>query len=223
MYICMIKNTKYMKIIGIYKITSPVNKIYIGQSININKRWQSYKMLRCKFQRHLYNSFLKYGVENHIFEILQECEKEKLNILEKYYIDYYDIFNTNKGLNIRDGGGSRSKFSEETKRLMSINRKGKYSGENNPMNKPGVREKCKGHIVTKETRDKIGKANTISKSKGAVLQYSLDDLFIAEYTSCMAASKITEINNWNISNVCKHKRRTAGGFKWKYKKEKIEG
>lgn len=211
-----------MKIIGIYKITSPSNKIYIGQSVNIHKRWQSYRMLRCKFQRHLYSSFLKYGVETHIFEIIQECEKEELNTLEKYYINYYDIFNTDKGLNIREGGGSRAKFSEEARQLMSINRKGKYSGENNPMNKPGIREKCKGHIVTQETRNKIGEANSISKSKGAVLQYSLEDIFIAEYTSCMAAYKATKINNRNITYACKHKRKTAGGFKWKYKKEILE-
>lgn len=28
--------------IGIYKITSPLNKVYIGQAINIDKRWEQY-------------------------------------------------------------------------------------------------------------------------------------------------------------------------------------
>lgn len=219
-----------MKIIGIYKITSPSNKIYIGQSVNIHKRWQSYRMLRCKFQRHLYSSFLKYGVETHIFEIIQECEKEELNTLEKYYINYYDIFNTDKGLNIREGGGSRAKFSEEARQLMSINRKGKYSGENNPMNKPGIREKCKGHLVDIGTRSKISTANKgkvrsdsfkenlkISMSKGKVLQYSLDDEFLAEYKSAHDAFNIIGIRN--VDSACKNKRKTVGGFKWKYKKE----
>jgi hypothetical protein len=55
------------KIIGIYKITSPSNKIYIGQSNNILYRWKyCYKKLNCKSQRHLYNSLMKYGFDNHV-------------------------------------------------------------------------------------------------------------------------------------------------------------
>ena len=39
------------KICGIYKITSPSNKIYIGQSININNRIVHYRNYICKDQR----------------------------------------------------------------------------------------------------------------------------------------------------------------------------
>lgn len=53
-------------IIGIYKITSPTGKIYIGQSVNIEKRWNSYyKNLSCKEQRIIYNSLKKHGFENY--------------------------------------------------------------------------------------------------------------------------------------------------------------
>ena len=45
--------------IGIYKITSPSNKIYIGKSNNINRRFKEYIKLRCKQQPKLYNSFKK--------------------------------------------------------------------------------------------------------------------------------------------------------------------
>ena len=65
--------------IGIYKITSPTNKIYIGQSTNIKQRWNDYnKMIRCKRQTRLYNSLKKYGPKNHIFEILEECSESQL-------------------------------------------------------------------------------------------------------------------------------------------------
>ena len=68
--------------IGIYKITSPNNNIYIGQSINIEKRFVQYKKLRsCCNQIKLYNSFVKYGVDNHIFEIIEECNIEFFNYL----------------------------------------------------------------------------------------------------------------------------------------------
>ena len=55
---------------GVYKITSPSSRIYVGQSINIEKRFNQYeKKQNVSEQKKLYNSFLKYGVENHIFEI----------------------------------------------------------------------------------------------------------------------------------------------------------
>ena len=94
-------------ICGIYKITSPVNKIYVGQSINIYKRWLSYKRLCCKSQRKIYNSLKKHGVQNHKFEIIIECKKEKLNELEKFYIHKHNCLNKDVGLNLL--------FSEENK------------------------------------------------------------------------------------------------------------
>lgn len=102
-----------IKICGIYKITNPNGKIYIGQSINIHKRWLSYKGIRCKTQIKLLNSLKKYGVDNHKFEILQECLPEELNKLEKYYVDLYQTFNCDNGLNLKDGGGNYVKLSDE--------------------------------------------------------------------------------------------------------------
>jgi len=36
--------------IGIYKITSPTHRIYIGQSINIEQRWKGYSITKLKSQ-----------------------------------------------------------------------------------------------------------------------------------------------------------------------------
>ena len=82
------------KICGIYKITSPTNKIYIGQSTNILFRFGAYKRLNCKKQTYLYNSFLRHGVENHKFEIIEECSIDILNEREVYYVELYDTFNS---------------------------------------------------------------------------------------------------------------------------------
>ena len=85
--------------IGIYKITSPSKKVYIGQSINIEYRIESYKkLIRCKNQPKLYNSLKKYGVEKHVFEVLCECEMEELNDKERYYQDLYSAIGES-GLN----------------------------------------------------------------------------------------------------------------------------
>ena len=116
-------------IIGIYKITSPSGRIYIGQSINIAERWGRYKGLQCKQQEKLYNSFLKYGVESHKFEIIHIMEvynQEELDTLEENYVLEFEC--VTKGLNIRFGGGSRGKHSAETKeKLRQINLGKKYS------------------------------------------------------------------------------------------------
>ena len=83
---------------GIYKITSPSNRIYIGQSIDIERRFKSYKTKKAKNQPKLFNSFLKYGTDNHQFEIIEECIFEDLNKRERYWQDYYDVCGKN-GLN----------------------------------------------------------------------------------------------------------------------------
>lgn len=84
--------------IGIYKITSPTGKIYIGQSINIKKRFLKYKTIDCKNQSRLYKSFIKYGVLNHSLEVIEQCEISELNNMERYWQDFYDASGKN-GLN----------------------------------------------------------------------------------------------------------------------------
>jgi group I intron endonuclease len=148
-----------MQIIGIYKITSPTGKIYIGQSTDIKARWSYYKGLFCSTQRHLYNSLKKHGVVNHTFEIIHVIEKRELNKsevineLNKLEIHYVALFNSyvvdnnEFGLNLTRGGDnveiseegrkriSESKLgiprSEETKRKCSESRLGKYTGKDN--------------------------------------------------------------------------------------------
>ena len=73
--------------IGIYKITSPTGRIYIGQSVNIAARFKKYKWLGCKTQTRLYRSLLKYGYEAHKFEVIEECSIELLNERERYWQD----------------------------------------------------------------------------------------------------------------------------------------
>lgn len=113
--------------IGIYKITSPNGRIYIGQSINIEKRWKSYKtLMNSKKQIKLYRSFNKYGYENHIFEIIEECNEINLNNRERYYQNLYDVINKN-GLNciLTETNILPRIFSEELKLKISNSMKGK--------------------------------------------------------------------------------------------------
>ena len=95
--------------IGIYKITNLINgKCYIGQSVNIRKRFISHKSIAYKpkaksYDYQLYRAIRKYRWENFYFEILEECKLEELNEREKYYISKYQAHGP-KGYNLDDGG-----------------------------------------------------------------------------------------------------------------------
>lgn len=112
------------KICGIYKITSPSGKIYIGQSINIKRRIYEHTYNKSNKKSRIYKSILKHGWNAHVFEIIQECQEHELNDLEIYYIKFYNTFNTEHGMNLTEGGNC-TKMSEETKKKMSLVRKGR--------------------------------------------------------------------------------------------------
>jgi group I intron endonuclease len=86
-----------MKVTGIYKITNPKGKIYIGQSIDIHQRFKTYHNLHCKNQTKLLNSLKKYGVEAHMFEVIEECPDSYLDEIETWWKMYYG--SVEKGLN----------------------------------------------------------------------------------------------------------------------------
>lgn len=114
--------------IGIYKITSPSNRIYIGQSLNIEYRWKKYNNLNCKVQPKLYRSLKLYSSENHKFEIIEEIDKDLLDEREIYWKQHYlnKINNNWKQVlfcQLQDGkGGSKSII---TKNRISKALKGK--------------------------------------------------------------------------------------------------
>lgn len=90
---------------GIYKITNNINqKVYIGQSIDINRRWRSHKNFNEYLQGHypLYQAFKKYGLENFSFEIIEECLPQELNDKEIYWIHFYNSYYN--GYNQTTGG-----------------------------------------------------------------------------------------------------------------------
>ena len=117
---------------GIYKITNLVNnKVYIGQSVDIKERWSEHRRalnLNKHSSQHFQRSWNKYGFANFVFEIIEECEKEKLTEREQFWIDYYGGINSEQLYNYRDAGSSGT-FSEEVKQKLSLSHLGKRKGE----------------------------------------------------------------------------------------------
>lgn len=121
---------------GIYKITNTVNgKVYIGQSIDIERRHHEHNVKLNNNNHHnsyLQNSWNKYGESKFSHEIIEKCDVSQLNDREEYWISKYDSFNNNLGYNLTSGGGQGTKVSDITKKKLSDQRIGKFTGEDNP-------------------------------------------------------------------------------------------
>lgn len=142
--------------IGIYKIVSPSNRIYIGQSSNIEKRFKVYlkSPSKVKSQTKLYNSIMKYGSESHTFEIVELCEIELLNEKERYYQDFYNVLDPKIGLNCRltKTDDKTGILSEETKDKIRKHNLGKKLSQET---KDKISEGNKGKIFTEEERKRV--------------------------------------------------------------------
>lgn len=114
---------------GIYKITNlQNNKVYIGQSVDINFRWYTHKrnlIAGCHDNKHLQNSWNKYGQDNFEFSIIEECTEDKLTEREQYWIDYYGGLNSSDNYNVKEAG-CEGKLSEESKIKISNTLKSKH-------------------------------------------------------------------------------------------------
>ena len=79
---------------GIYKITNIENQMcYVGQAVNIADRWKQHIKrgigAEAPTRNKLYPTMLEIGVENFTFEIVEECDKSKLNEREDYWQEFF--------------------------------------------------------------------------------------------------------------------------------------
>lgn len=143
--------------IGIYKITSPNGRIYIGQSTDIEYRFSIYKRLKCRQQSRLYNSFVKHGVNNHVFDVIEECSVDLLNERERHWQDFYNVLGK-AGLNcvLVSTSSLQKVVSDETKAKISNSVTGfKHTEEA----KAKISKGLIGRSVSMETRKKISESN----------------------------------------------------------------
>jgi group I intron endonuclease len=129
----------------VYLITNTINgKRYIGQTKQtLAKRWNMH--VSKNHCRYLYSAIQKYGRENFIIEVLFDVPtKELANEFEIEYIDRYRTMFPN-GYNILPGGDDRPPMSDEAKKKISEQHKGK--------------KHRLGHSPSEETRKKLSLAN----------------------------------------------------------------
>jgi group I intron endonuclease len=176
--------------IGIYKIASLLdNRVYIGQSANIDKRIKSHKealIYKCHVNRYLQHFVNKYGLDNLAFSEVELCQKEQLNEREIYWIDFYKSLGN--GFNLTAGA------------------------DDNPMNhaknRKAVSDALKGHKKTKEWSAKIAANTDKSKNRAAKIKSGLikkvygysptTGVLLYECFGFREMSKITGVGESNI-------------------------
>jgi group I intron endonuclease len=157
--------------IGIYKITNPIGEIYIGQAVDIEKRWQQHRYESNWNYYKLYNSFRKYGVDQHTFEVQKPCLREELNRLERHYQEKFDT--VQNGLNhlYQEADEKPKILSEETKRKISKANKGKKRTPHTEEHKRKISEAMKGEKLSEEHKRRISetKKGKPSGMKGKIM------------------------------------------------------
>lgn len=123
----------------VYKITNKINnKVYIGSSTKVNKRWRdhintAFNKNNSQYNYPLYRAFRKYGVENFSFEILKDdfLTIEEMQAYEHYEIIHYNSLVPN-GYNQTTCTTSNSLAHENTqKHIKEISKKCALVNENN--------------------------------------------------------------------------------------------
>lgn len=121
---------------GIYAISSPSGKCYVGSSHNIKQRWLTHRSLLDRHKHHcrgLQNAYDKYGASL-VYEIIELCSVAQLIVREQFHINsrtLRKLYNTNPIAGTTLG----FKMSTETRKLMS--------------------EKGKGRVKSQETRKRL--------------------------------------------------------------------
>lgn len=103
--------------IGIYMIHNKINnKVYIGQTVDIDNRWMQHRSrLRCQNHenKHLQAAYNLYGEDAFEYVLLEECERNELNEKEIFYIQYYDSYKTGYNQDLGGQGCKGYKHSED--------------------------------------------------------------------------------------------------------------
>ena len=167
-------------------------KSYIGMtSQNPKKRWNNgwgYQN-NSKMWNDIQNSDWNKDWKHNVIGQFED-KQEALN-LEEMFIRLFDSIN--EGYNTSTYGSGNYERTEEQKRKMSESHIGKHFSE--------------------ESKRKISQSMGVN----GILQFSKEGELIAEYPSIAEAGRQTGCKNQSICDCCKGKRKSAGGYIWRYK------
>ena len=187
---------------GIYLILNNKNgKGYVGQSINIEKRFKQHKReLNNNYHNnsHLQKAWNKYGKSSFVFLILEKTFKNMLNNAEIFWINFLETYNS--GYNLTRGGEDNPMNYDEHRKKISISNKGRI-----------FTDKHKRNI----SKSKIGSKNPMyGKNHTDKSKKKISQKHIGKKVSCETRNKISK----NHANVAGHKNPRAKYTLWNINK-----
>lgn len=201
---------------GIYSVTSPSGAIYVGKTTKpFKERFRHYHTLHCKKQHKLYASFIKYGVDSHIFKIEEEFPDDDI------YLKSIDLFEECIFLHYKEKVGNMMNIrypsinpihSKETKEIISNKLKGnKRSAESI--------EKCR------QTKIKNGTTGKGIPKPQSVKDKIRETLKGRKTPECVIKKRLkTRIERGNLfGRVCTEEAKRKQSEKMKGRPSKIKG
>ncbi len=212
----------------VYMITCLITgKIYVGSAVDVDRRFYRYKSFDCKGQLKIYRSLLKYGIENHIFEIVWSGLLEEMYKYETLIGWGFNVLEKETGLNLQlpKWGDKYICVSEETIEKLSKANKGRVKSKKERENISIARIGIK---LSQQTKDKLSFINRnrspelqekMIKScyRKPIIQLDLEDNFIRDWISARESSNQLNINEDGITSCCRGERKKFKEFKWKLK------
>lgn len=183
--------------IGIYKITNLINnKIYIGSSANLSKRYYYHlNSLRNNnhYNIHLQRAYNIDGENSFKFDIIEYCDLDILIEREEYYFKLFDTLNDKYGYNINPNGNRPpswlgKKHTEETKKKISEAQIGKIASE---YSKQIASITHKGKTITDENKKFLSENN--KGEKNAMYGKTPYDIWLDKFGKEIADEKY---KNW---------------------------
>lgn len=203
----------------IYKITNQINgKVYIGQTKgSITERWKEH--LKCyknpnRNKRPLYKAFSKYGLDKFSIEVIEECPNTLLTEKEIYYINCYDSYGK-KGYNATKGGEGNQTLLVDGQQVIKT-----YQRLQNLNLVAKEFNLCRNTVKSILKQNNISIQNSYNHRKRGVVQMNLEGIVLNSFDSIKEATIMLNISinsTSHISGCCRGERKSAFGFKWKYK------
>lgn len=200
---------------GIYKWTSPTGKSYIGQSNDLERRKKEFLINPFTYNytsensavdkaRKKYNDFSKWKYQ--ILEITDNLDEREI-----YYIKKYNTINSKLGYNSTSGGKGIKNYPYTYKKRNRRSYKGIYNPNYGKHHTEQTKEKLRG--IHKGSKQSIETKIKLSKP---INQYKMDGTFIKRWYGAAEVQSILFIDKSSICKVCRNKKKSAGGFIWKY-------
>jgi group I intron endonuclease len=200
-------------ICGIYQVTNKLNnKIYIGQSIDIERRWNQH--MYGKGSVVLRNAIKKYGLDNFEFKILEEIDfttkNEVINLLTELEQKWFDIkepyingYNINKTSKPNLTPSRDNNFGDKISKIKI---------DNNHCGKPIKQYDLKGEFIrhwrsAAEVERCLGfKAENISScclkkqnsSNNFIWRFENDELLNIDIDKANKSLRLSEVRQYNL-------------------------